>query len=44
MHDTHLKLYIGIGNIDVEGTMSKILFIGPDSFSIKSRKIIKVIM
>ena len=37
MHDTHLKLYICIRNIAVEGTVSQIFYEGPGSFSIKSR-------
>ena len=36
MHDRHLKLYICIENIAVEGTVSQICYIGPSSFSIKS--------
>ena len=32
MHDPYLKLYICIGNIVVEGTVSQILYIGPGSF------------
>ena len=35
MHDPHLKLYICIGNIAVEGTVSQIVDIGLGSFSIK---------
>ena len=38
LHDTHLKLYISIDIIAVEGTVSQILYIGPGSFSIKSRR------
>ena len=39
MHDTHLKLYICIENIAVEGTVSQIFFyIIPGSFPIKSRR------
>ena len=35
MHDPHLKLYIFIGNIAVEETVSQIFDIGLGSFSIK---------
>ena len=38
IHDTHLKLYICIENIAVEGTVSQIFYIGPGSISIKSRR------
>ena len=38
MHDTHLRFHICIENIAVEGTVSQILYIGPGSFSIKSRR------
>ena len=38
MHDSHLKLYICIENIAVEGTVSQIFDNGPSSFSIKFRK------
>ena len=38
MYDPHLKLYICIENIALEGTVSQICYIGPGSFSINSRK------
>ena len=37
MHDPHLKFYICIKNIAVDGTVSQIFYIGPGSFSIKFR-------
>ena len=37
MHDPHLKFYICITNIVVEGTVSQIIDIGPGSFFIKFR-------
>ena len=39
MYDSHLKLYIYIENIALEGTVSQIFYIGSGSFSINSRKI-----
>ena len=38
IHDLELKLFIGIKNIVIEGTMSQNLDIGPSSFSVKFRK------
>ena len=35
MQDPTLKFYIHIENINVEGTVSQIFYIGPGSFSIK---------
>ena len=38
IHDLELKLFIGIENIVIEGTLSQNLDIGPSSFSVKFRK------
>ena len=37
MHDPHLKSYICIENIAVEGTISQIFYIGPSYFLMKCR-------
>ena len=38
MHDPYLELYICIGNVSVEGTVSQIFDLGPGSFYIKFRE------